>query len=48
MAHKSIIYYLGYVVLFAAIALLLYTLYRLIPMLFQQVPYTFELHFGGR
>ncbi|MFD1670533.1 hypothetical protein ACFQ5M_00315 [Agrilactobacillus yilanensis] len=48
MAHKSVIYYLSYIALFAVIALIFVMLYHLIPILWHQVPYAFELHFGGR
>lgn len=48
MAHKSILYYLSYVFFLLVIAGLVVVFYHLIPILWHQVPYAFELHFGGR
>lgn len=48
MAHKSILYYLSYLFFIIIIALIVITFWHLIPILWHQVPYAFELHFGGR
>ncbi|MCD2255995.1 hypothetical protein ACNAN0_10045 [Agrilactobacillus fermenti] len=47
MKHPAI-YYLSYLCLFFVLIALLVIVYHLFIMVSQQLPYTFEMHFGGR